>query len=360
MRYFLAPRSGEKSYANFESTIKSGIPLSRIEAYLDSTGHDLVSQQDVIYAWGNREGTASQWNKMEPGDKVIFYAKGRLVSVGEMYYKQESDNLALAMWPPDENGNPWKYTFFLKNITPIDIPIRAFNALALYKPTFIVQGFTEILPHRVEAIAEKYGSVDVMLDSFTEKDHEEVVQEGDKVYYNVPKATKITLRSEFQLELPKESSKPGTKKSPFKTDYISKAKKSAKTGNKGEALVEKYEKDFLVQQGRRDLANLVKRVSLEDDSLGYDIESFESDGTPKYIEVKSTITQTSSIRFFLSPNERKIGRSLPNYYIYFIDGVFSQNPCITPIKNPFSDNNASLKIEPSEYIVTADIVASES
>ena len=81
MKYFLAPRSGEKSYKNFESTIRNGVPLRRIEQFLDVEGRKTLLGEDVIYAWGNREGTKSQWESMEYGDTVIFYAHRKLVMI---------------------------------------------------------------------------------------------------------------------------------------------------------------------------------------------------------------------------------------------------------------------------------------
>src|SRR5665213_2648964 len=121
MKYFLAPRSGEKSYANFLSTIKHGVPYERIAPFLTPEGREKVLQQEIIYAWGNRESTSGHWRQIEYGDTVIFYAKGRLVMSGEVYYKQHNPQLALAMWPRDEHGNPWEYTFFIKNLRYISI-----------------------------------------------------------------------------------------------------------------------------------------------------------------------------------------------------------------------------------------------
>ena len=48
----------------------------------------------------------------------------------------------------------------------------------------------------------------------------------------------------------------------------------------------------------------MKQISKEDSSAGYDILSYEIDGTPKFIEVKSTISENpSQMRFFISENE---------------------------------------------------------
>lgn len=93
----MAPRSGEKSYKNYQSTIKSGVEFNLIAEHLDEEGRSKLLKEEIIYAWGNREGTSSSWNRMEYGDKVIFYAKKRLVMVGDVFYKKHSRELALAL-----------------------------------------------------------------------------------------------------------------------------------------------------------------------------------------------------------------------------------------------------------------------
>jgi hypothetical protein len=63
-------------------------------------------------------------------------------------------------------------------------------------------------------------------------------------------------------------------------------------GEKGELLVMEYEKRYLVENGRPDLAEQVRHVSsIEGDGVGYDIGSFTLEGVRKYIEVMTTPSQ---------------------------------------------------------------------
>ena len=135
MNYFIAPRSGEKSYIENVSSLINGVQLQDIKMHLTTEGVKLLSAQDIIYAWGNREGTKSQWEKMQTGDTILFYAKKKIVMVGEEYYKQKSDEIGKAIWPVDEKGNPWKYTFFVKNLKYVDIPIQVLNKAADIRQT---------------------------------------------------------------------------------------------------------------------------------------------------------------------------------------------------------------------------------
>lgn len=56
-----------------------------------------------------------------------------------------------------------------------------------------------------------------------------------------------------------------------------------------------------------------------DDSLGYDVLSYELDGIPRYIEVKTTKENRSDrFSFHISRNELEKSKVLKNYWIYQI------------------------------------------
>jgi len=87
------------------------------------------------------------------------------------------------------------------------------------------------------------------------------------------------------------------------TDYLLKAKKDKKIGDLGEELVFEYEKRRLTEAGEKDLADKLEHVSMtQGDGTGYDIKSFNIDGTDRFIEVKTT-KQGLDAEFFMSPNE---------------------------------------------------------
>src|SRR5258708_8363693 len=62
-----------------------------------------------------------------------------------------------------------------------------------------------------------------------------------------------------------------------------------------EKLVMKEEKKRLLREERADLVEAVTRVSATEPGRGYDIASFNADGSPRYIEVKSS--QGNQVRF---------------------------------------------------------------
>lgn len=137
-----------------------------------------------------------------------------------------------------------------------------------------------------------------------------------------------------------------SKRSPYKINYIKDTIVNLKTGFSGEQLVMDYEVNRLKKSG---YAERIEHISLIDDSLGYDILSFEEDGTYRYIEVKTTKTNISSSgSFYISANELKCAQN-KNYWIYYVIDVESDNPKLYLMKNPLK--NKQIHLEPISYKV---------
>ena len=102
-------------------------------------------------------------------------------------------------------------------------------------------------------------------------------------------------------------------------DFQAQAKEQKDLGDDGEELVKQYEIDHLKTKGLYDLA---AKVEIMKDGVGYDILSFNSDGSEKYIEAKTT-TGNKFTPFFLSDNEFDfMKQNIGKYCIY---RVFNYN-----------------------------------
>ncbi|SIN78473.1 DUF3883 domain-containing protein [Algoriphagus halophilus] len=98
-----------------------------------------------------------------------------------------------------------------------------------------------------------------------------------------------------------------------KTDYLKKAERSLKIGMKGELLVLEKEKEKLKSLG---INKEVEHKSIKGDGDGYDILSYDCNGDPIFIEVKTTIGGINT-PFDISINEVLVANENPdNYYIY--------------------------------------------
>ncbi|MFA7083333.1 MAG: DUF3883 domain-containing protein [Arcobacteraceae bacterium] len=111
-------------------------------------------------------------------------------------------------------------------------------------------------------------------------------------------------------------------KKKIKINYIKEQRFKTELGLLGEKLVCKYEKENGFS---------IKHVSLEDDSLGYDIESSINNNN-KFIEVKTTTSDVNTA-FYLSKNELEFLNK--NQDTFFIYRVYNYN---------FSTHCADLKI----------------
>ena len=160
-----------------------------------------------------------------------------------------------------------------------------------------------------------------------------------------------------------ESSEKTSSKKTGTIDFEQKNRRNKLIGNQGEDVVYLVEKRELRRKGKSDLANKVKPVYKSDDSAGYDILSFELDGTPKQIEVKSTAARppnpNSSFGFYLSSNEYEQARTLANFYLYIVFDVKSKKPKIWRIKNPAGLEPKRLNLKPTTYFATLTVVEND-
>lgn len=93
-----------------------------------------------------------------------------------------------------------------------------------------------------------------------------------------------------------------------KRDYFAREAQNRSLGQAGELFALDFERWRLVQLGAGQLAEKVRHVSvIEGDGLGYDLQSFESDGQPRFIEVKTTGFGERT-PFFVSSNEARFAR----------------------------------------------------
>lgn len=93
--------------------------------------------------------------------------------------------------------------------------------------------------------------------------------------------------------------------------------KNRQLGLAGERSVVDYERERLRAAGRRDLADRVRHVSvIEGDGAGYDVMSFEHDGSGRFIEVKTTAGGAGT-DFLISASEVEFSkRHSAQYWLY--------------------------------------------
>ncbi len=168
-KIYLAPRSNETSHDNLTSTIKQGIPYSRVEPFLNEEGKKVLNEFSRVYAWGNQDSGRGKgsWDDMRPDDLVLFYVKGKFIYSGRVLYKQYSADLSDALWGRSEkfNNKPWSCVFFLRDIRVINLPISDIAKFAEYNMDRVM-GFQSLNEKGTNEIKRLFGDFETFLSAY--------------------------------------------------------------------------------------------------------------------------------------------------------------------------------------------------
>lgn len=120
-------------------------------------------------------------------------------------------------------------------------------------------------------------------------------------------------------------------------------------GAAGEDLALRYERERLTSAGRSDLAEQIVHVAVvEGDSAGYDIRSFNVDGTERHIEVKTTGGPASNA-FYITPNEIALSKAHPDSYVLMRLYAYSEDTNSANFYQQYGPIEASFELTPTEY-----------
>jgi hypothetical protein len=125
---------------------------------------------------------------------------------------------------------------------------------------------------------------------------------------------------EIQIEVPKPDRETMVRQ-PVKRESVPKLRnyleidsRNRALGLAGEEFVYNFEQKRLWEGGRKDLSKAVDHVAVtQGDGLGFDVKSFELDGSPRLIEVKTT-SFGALTPFFVSKNELNVSDRISDRY----------------------------------------------
>lgn len=181
---------------------------------------------------------------------------------------------------------------------------------------------------------------------------EEAAEGSKEEKIEFPTPEDISFVDMVQTSTKEPTAKGGSKPAPV--DYEKEARKYKQLGDRGEYIVMQAETERVKEELGITLAKakkLVKRVSLESDSYGYDILSVNKDGSNRYIEVKATRKECGDMDFYYTANELETAKKYgDDYYIYIVYEITTKYPKIWTLKNPFC-NKESLELKPVKYKV---------
>jgi hypothetical protein len=148
---------------------------------------------------------------------------------------------------------------------------------------------------------------------------------GQETSTHFPLLTDVQLSTELTVEFTPSRFNDEVKR---KADFELLQGSKSKGGLRAEQLVLEHERRRLRHEGRRDLAAAVSQVSLTSDLAGFDVSSFNADGSKRLIEVKGVKPLTLRPRIFVSRREIERSRLDDSWVIVVVIGYGSDAPAV--------------------------------
>jgi 5-methylcytosine-specific restriction endonuclease McrA len=139
------PIDDEKVFNNFDESHHEELKGIRDEA-------------GRFYAWGAVWGIRNvpTWEQMERDDFVLCVYDGIYHYVARLLVKYDNPECAEAIWDTNDEGQTWRYMYFLTKPIKIYQPVYEYEGYLHSR----YQGFTRISDARLKEIEEDYGSID--------------------------------------------------------------------------------------------------------------------------------------------------------------------------------------------------------
>lgn len=134
---------------------------------------------------------------------------------------------------------------------------------------------------------------------------------------------------------------------PVGVNYLEREARNQSLGEAGEQFVINFERARLIHDGKESLADRIEQISATvGPSAGFDILSFEPDGTDRFIEAKTT-KYGKNTPFFVTPNELTFSREKSAQYFLYRIFKFRDAPRLFALRGHLKEN---CMLEPSVYM----------
>ncbi|SEQ29785.1 protein of unknown function [Amphritea atlantica] len=134
---------------------------------------------------------------------------------------------------------------------------------------------------------------------------------------------------------------------PNVVNYLEREAQNQKLGDAGEQFVINFEQARLIRAGKESLADRIEQVSVtEGPAAGFDIRSFEEDGTDRFIEAKTT-KYGKSTPFYVTPNELRFSQENAKRYHLYRVFKFRADPRVFALQGNLEE---LCDLKPSEYM----------
>ncbi|VEN75053.1 conserved hypothetical protein [Candidatus Desulfarcum epimagneticum] len=134
---------------------------------------------------------------------------------------------------------------------------------------------------------------------------------------------------------------------PIGVNYLEREARNQSLGDAGEKFVMNFERARLIRAGKESLADRVDQVSVTvGPSAGFDIRSFEENGSDRFIEAKTT-KYGKNTPFFVTPNELRFSRENSSRYFLYRLFKFRADPRMFSLRGHLREKCA---LEASQFM----------
>ena len=195
-----------------------------------------------------------------------------------------------------------------------------------YKPR---SNYQELLRDTVLGRLEFHKEVESLTIEIVNKQPDPTPKKIDYSSVLVPTPTETVSTRDF--------SKLPSRRSNKKPNYLAIEASNRSLGAEGEKFIMEYEHYRLWTSGLKSLAERIDRVSVtQGDHVGYDIQSFDPDGRPRRIEVKTTRFGLMT-PFFASANEVETSKRFGDEYHLYRLFKFEKSPKLFIVNGALGD-----------------------
>lgn len=191
-KVILQPAGGPDAREHFEQTVRQHVPLTVLAQF--ARERDLTNLRKIYDAgggpvWGVIPGNnTSKWDRIKPGDITLFTGQNQVFAKGIVTYKLHSPGLARHLWGEDSHGHTWEYIYFLKDVSPVNIPYKELNSSAGYDPNYRFPGFNVLDQRRSDNVINCLG-----LNEAAEADPDDAEEKVIRERTDVEPRTKLQL-----------------------------------------------------------------------------------------------------------------------------------------------------------------------
>lgn len=183
----LQPFGDKDGQKHFMDTVEMKVPIDTMKKFIAEPMLSAVKSyysSNEVAAWGVTPGVndvnIKKWNRVQPGDLVLFSANKKIRGIGTVAFKFHSKEAAKTLWGYNQKNQTWEYMYLLDELQNVDIEIEKFNEVVGYAKNYIIQGFNVLDEEKSEKFLAHFEMFsDKIIEDVSEDEYNETLDEFD-------------------------------------------------------------------------------------------------------------------------------------------------------------------------------------